>query len=92
MAKNKAKNEAVDETREEAPEKPKLKSKVYLAELDRLQLELSKLQEWVKARGLKGVEDFPKITEALRQRGYKKKEIRKILGGNFVRVLTANEK
>jgi membrane dipeptidase len=43
-------------------------------------------------RGLNGVEDFPKITEALAQRGYKKKEIRKILGGNFVRVLAANEK
>jgi len=58
MAKNKAKHEAVDETREEAPAKPKLKSKVYLAELDRLQLELSKLQEWVKARGLKVVVIF----------------------------------
>lgn len=43
-------------------------------------------------RGLRGVEDFPEITEALRQRGYKKKDIRKILGGNFVRVLKANEK
>ena len=43
-------------------------------------------------RGLKGVEDFPRITEALKQRGYKKKEIEKILGGNFVRVLKANEK
>jgi membrane dipeptidase len=43
-------------------------------------------------RGLRGVEDFPKITEALRQRGYKKKAIQKILGGNFVRVLAANEK
>jgi membrane dipeptidase len=42
-------------------------------------------------RGLRGVEDFPEITEALRQRGYKKKEIRKILGGNFVRVLRAQE-
>jgi membrane dipeptidase len=42
--------------------------------------------------GLNGVEDFPKITDALRQRGYSKKQIRKILGGNFVRVLKANEK
>ena len=38
--------------------RPKLKNKVYLAELDRLQLELSKLQEWVKARGLKVVVIF----------------------------------
>jgi polyphosphate kinase 2 len=58
MAKNKARQEAGDETREEAPARPKLKNKVYLAELDRLQLELSKLQEWVKARGLKVVVIF----------------------------------
>ena len=42
--------------------------------------------------GLNGVEDFPKITEALRKRGYRKKSIRKILGGNFIRVLQANER
>ena len=43
-------------------------------------------------RGLEGVEDFPKITEALRKRGYSKKDVRKILGGNFIRVLKANER
>jgi len=42
--------------------------------------------------GLEGVEDFPKITEELVKRGYNRKEIRKILGGNFIRVMTANEK
>jgi membrane dipeptidase len=41
--------------------------------------------------GLNGVEDFPKITKALIERGYSKKDIRKILGGNFMRVLKANE-
>ena len=41
--------------------------------------------------GLHGVEDFPKITEALRKRGYSKKSVNKILGGNFIRVLKANE-
>ena len=41
--------------------------------------------------GLDGVEDYPKITEALVQRGYSKKDIFKILGGNFLRVLKANE-
>ncbi len=40
---------------------------------------------------LQGVEDFPKITDALLERGYAKKDIRKILGGNFIRVLKANE-
>ena len=42
--------------------------------------------------GLDGVEDFPKITEELVKRGYSKKDIRKILGGNFLRVFKANEK
>lgn len=42
--------------------------------------------------GLNGVEDFPKITEELAKRGYSKKEIKKILGENFLRMFTANEK
>ena len=42
--------------------------------------------------GLEGVEDFPKITEELVKRGYSKKNIRKILGGNLLRVLAAGEK
>ena len=42
--------------------------------------------------GLEGVEDFLKITEELVKRGYSKKDIRKILGGNLLRVLAANEK
>ncbi|HEY6063629.1 MAG TPA: dipeptidase [Chitinophagaceae bacterium] len=43
-------------------------------------------------RGLDGVEDFPKITEELVKRGYSNKDIRKILGGNLLRVFVANEK
>jgi len=42
--------------------------------------------------GLEGVEDFPKITEELVRRGYSNKDIRKILGGNMLRVFSANEK
>jgi len=42
-------------------------------------------------KGLKGVQDFPEITKALIARGYSKKDIYKILGGNFIRVLKANE-
>ena len=38
---------------------------------------------------LNGVEDYPLITKALLERGYSKKEIRKILGGNFIRVFEA---
>jgi membrane dipeptidase len=41
--------------------------------------------------GLDGVEDYPKITEGLLKRGYKEKDIKKILGGNLLRVLKANE-
>jgi len=35
---------------------------------------------------LNGVEDFPLVTKALMERGYSKKDINKILGGNFLRV------
>ena len=41
--------------------------------------------------GLDGVQDFPLITKALLERGYNKKDIRKILGGNFIRVFKANQ-
>ena len=40
--------------------------------------------------GIDGVADYPKVTAALVKRGYKKAEIEKILGGNFVRLLKAN--
>jgi microsomal dipeptidase-like Zn-dependent dipeptidase len=33
------------------------------------------------------VSDFPKLTRGLLERGYKEEDIRKILGGNFLRVL-----
>ena len=42
----------------EAAPRPKLKNKVYTAELAKLQVELAKLQEWVKARGLRVVVIF----------------------------------
>lgn len=45
----------------------------------------------VAPKGLDGVQDFPLITDALQQRGYSKKDIRKILGENFLRLLRANE-
>lgn len=40
---------------------------------------------------LDDVTGYPLITKALLERGYRKKDIRKILGGNFLRVLKANE-
>jgi membrane dipeptidase len=39
---------------------------------------------------LNGVQDFPKITAALRKRGYSGEDIKKILGGNVIRVFKAN--
>jgi len=41
--------------------------------------------------GLDDVSCFPIITRSLRERGYSKKEIRKILGENFIRVFKANQ-
>src|SRR6185437_10797891 len=41
---------------------------------------------------LDDVSDYPLITKALVERGYSEKDIDKILGGNFLRVLKANEK
>jgi membrane dipeptidase len=40
---------------------------------------------------LNGVQDYPVLTNALLQAGYTKKEVQKILGLNFLRVLKANE-
>ncbi len=41
---------------------------------------------------LDGVEDYPLITKALLQKGYSEQDIKKILGGNFMRVFKANSK
>jgi membrane dipeptidase len=41
--------------------------------------------------GLDSVTDYPKITEELLKLNYSKKDIEKILGGNFIRVLKANK-
>jgi membrane dipeptidase len=42
-------------------------------------------------QGLDDVTDFPNVTKALVERGYSKKDIEKILGGNFIRVFKANQ-
>ena len=41
---------------------------------------------------LDDITTYPLITKALLEKGYSKKDVRKILGGNFIRVLKANEK
>lgn len=40
---------------------------------------------------LDDVTSYPLITKALLEKGYSKKDVTKILGGNFLRVLKANE-
>jgi membrane dipeptidase len=42
-------------------------------------------------KGLDDVSKYPLITEALLQRGYSAKDVKKILGGNFIRLLRKNE-
>ena len=42
-------------------------------------------------RELKDVTYLPLVTKALKKRGYSKVDIRKILGGNFIRVFEANQ-
>jgi membrane dipeptidase len=42
-------------------------------------------------QGLDSIADLPKITEALAQRGYSAEAIRKILGGNLLRVMEEAE-
>jgi membrane dipeptidase len=39
---------------------------------------------------LDGVQDFPNITRALLERGYTRRDVRKILGGNFIRLFQQN--
>lgn len=41
-------------------------------------------------QSLEGVEHYPRIVVGLEQRGYSKKEIAKIMGGNVLRVMKAN--
>ncbi|MBK0378953.1 dipeptidase [Mucilaginibacter segetis] len=41
--------------------------------------------------GLDSVTDYPKVTAELLKIGYSKKDINKILGGNFIRVLKENK-
>ncbi|MBC5991565.1 dipeptidase [Pontibacter cellulosilyticus] len=43
-------------------------------------------------RQLDGVDDFPVITKELLARGYSEEDVYKIMGGNALRVLKANEK
>lgn len=41
-------------------------------------------------KGLEDVSTYPRVTDELKERGYSNKDIKKILGGNVLRVLKAN--
>lgn len=41
---------------------------------------------------LNDVSDMPLVTKALLARGYSRQDVEKILGGNFIRVFTANSR
>lgn len=41
-------------------------------------------------KGINGVQDYPKITKALLDKGYTVEDVNKIMGGNFIRVFRAN--
>jgi|KBSMisStandDraft_5_1062788.scaffolds.fasta_scaffold00032_37 membrane dipeptidase len=43
-------------------------------------------------KGMDDVTSFPMITQELQKRGYSKKDIKKILGGNFLRLYKENSK
>ena len=45
----------------------------------------------VAPRGLEDVSDFPELTAVLLERGYTEAELRKILGGNLLRVFRETE-
>jgi polyphosphate kinase 2 (PPK2 family) len=49
---------AVAAADDDRPARPRLKTKAYLEELSRLQVELIKLQEWIRQEGLKVVVVF----------------------------------
>ena len=40
--------------------------------------------------GLEDVSTYPRLTDELKARGYSNKDLKKILGGNVLRVLKAN--
>jgi membrane dipeptidase len=42
--------------------------------------------------GMDSAADLPKITQALLNRGYKPEDVKKILGGNLLRVMAEVEK
>jgi membrane dipeptidase len=42
-------------------------------------------------KDLEDVSKYPNITKGLLERGYSRRDIKKMLGGNFIRVLKANE-
>ncbi len=49
-------------------------------------LERSELEPDEQLEGFRGMQDMPRVTQALLDRGYAETDVQKVLGGNFMRV------
>lgn len=59
---------------------------VKLAGVDHVGLGADMYPRMLSPVGMRGAHDYPNITRGLKKRGYSDEEIKKILGGNFLRV------
>lgn len=59
---------------------------VKLAGIDHVGLGADMYPRMLSPVGMRGAHDYPNITRGLKKRGYCDEDIRKILGGNFLRV------
>lgn len=59
---------------------------VQLAGVDHVGLGADMYPRTPSPVGIRGVQDYPNITRGLKERGYSDEDVRKILGGNFMRV------
>ena len=59
---------------------------VNLAGVDHVGLGADMYPRTPSPEGIRGVQDYPNITRALKRRGYSDEDIKKIMGGNFLRI------
>jgi len=59
---------------------------VKLAGIDHVGLGADMYPRMLSPVGMKGAHDYPNITSGLKNRGYSDEDIKKILGGNFLRI------
>lgn len=59
---------------------------VKIAGVDHVGLGADMYPRTPSPEGIRGVQDYPNITRALKRRGYSDEDVKKIMGGNFLRV------